>query len=499
MIRTLASPILLACATALLAASPAPTPISRWDALPALDVVHLRGPHAGTDVCPMCRHGYDAGLLVQLPASTPPEIARASASRLAAVARHINDARFRSFILIDGSPSPALLDALESDAPAWHIARRATDRPRERARIAPENGAIGYVFAQRRAILAFDPHDDDARVQAHADYAMVFLRETYADAVTSPDPDTPKGRLWLAPNRLPDHTAMPPSQRACLVDTSGTPLPSTLVAVRTSPIPQRQPWMRTDGAGCLRLARMDAGSTVDAEVFRLLDASVFVRLDGDPRDDSGRPRLRSVNEAVPVSGHERIVGQPCEGCEGIFVGRPATFVSTALLAPADEPGERLHLSGIVRDESGQVREGIVLLAYQTDLTGHYTRDGAARRPESAHARLRAFARTDSSGRYAFESIRPAAYPDRSMAAHIHLHVLEPGRCTYYIGDVMFDDDPLLSAALRSREQSAHGGNGIVVPVRDERGRWQVTRDIELGLHVADYADCAPSRGAGGEG
>ena len=486
------------CAAAALAAPAPQTTVPRWDALPALDVTHLRGPLAGTDVCPMCRHGYDAGLLVQLPASTTAEAARGIAMRLATVARSIDDARFRSFILIDGAPSADLLDALDSNAPSWHVARLANAGSRETARIAPVNGAVGYVFAQRRVILAFDPRADDARVSAHADYAMAFLRETYADAVSGTDPDTPKGRLWLAPSLLPDRSPSTSAQRVCVVDAQGGPLPSTLVAVRATNAPQGNPWMRTDEAGCLRVTPAVEGSTVDVEIFTLLEASVTARLDGDPRDALGHPRLRSAPAPAQVVGDERIVGLPCEGCEGVFVGMPTTFPSPARLAPDGEPGETLHLSGVVRDGRGRVREGVVLLAYQTDLGGHYARHGAARRPESAHSRLRAFARTDAGGRYAFDSIRPGAYPDRSMAAHIHLHVLEPGRCTYYVGDVMFEDDPLLSAALRSREQSAHGGNGIVVPARDERGHWHVTRDIELGLHVADYANCAPSRASAGK-
>lgn len=486
--------VLLLTAMPAVAAAVPQAPIERWDALPALDVVHLRGALAGTTVCPMCRHGYDAGLLVHLPVSTSPAEARAIATRLSAVARAIDDGRFRSFIVIDGMPSADLLDALASDAPAWHIARLTDGDKREISRIAEANSAVGYVFAQRRALFAFDAGIDDARIAAHAHYAMAFLRDTYADAVASTDPDTPKGRLWLAPNRLSESAPTAPTGdvlRACVVDATGSPLPSTLVAVRVTPTSGKgNAWLRTDDSGCLRVAPIVDGSMLDAEIFSVLQPPVHARLDGDPRDADGRPRLRSAPSPTSAGRNERIVGLPCEGCEGVFAGRPYSLSSSALLASAEEPGEKLRLSGTVRDGSGAARAGIVLLAYQTDGSGHYARGGDAARPESAHARLRAFARTDAAGRYAFDTIRPAPYPDRSTPAHIHLHVVEPGRCAYHLGDVMFDDDPLLSNALRSREQSAHGGNGIVAPVRDEDGHWQATRDIELGRHVADYADCA---------
>jgi protocatechuate 3,4-dioxygenase beta subunit len=65
-----------------------------------------------------------------------------------------------------------------------------------------------------------------------------------------------------------------------------------------------------------------------------------------------------------------------------------------------------------------------------------------------------------------------------------MHVVEPGRCTYYIDDILFDDDPNLVATERAR-QRGRGGSGIVVPRRD-RGSWVVTRDIILGKNISGY-------------
>ena len=113
--------------------------------------------------------------------------------------------------------------------------------------------------------------------------------------------------------------------------------------------------------------------------------------------------------------------------------------------------------------------------------------GAAAR----HGRLRGWARTDASGRYAFDTIRPGAYPDGDEPQHIHLHVIEPGRCTYYIGDVLFDDDPRLTTQARVAEEHARGGSGVVHPVGSARNGWNATRDITLGSNVPGYAACAP--------
>ncbi|TDR39962.1 protocatechuate 3,4-dioxygenase beta subunit [Tahibacter aquaticus] len=190
---------------------------------------------------------------------------------------------------------------------------------------------------------------------------------------------------------------------------------------------------------------------------------------------------------------EPIVGLPCEGCDAVFAGMPATFASSARIAPAGQPGEALQVQGQVLDAQGRPAAGIVIYAYHTDASGHYP-SAAALRGSSAepHGRLRSWVRSDAQGRYRFDSIRPGGYPGRIDPQHIHLHVIEPGRCTYYIDDIHFSDDARL-APYRARHTAAlRGGSGLAEPRRDRSGTWQVTRDIRLGLNIPGYASCALS-------
>lgn len=189
--------------------------------------------------------------------------------------------------------------------------------------------------------------------------------------------------------------------------------------------------------------------------------------------------------APAVPGHEPVVGLPCEGCELVFEGLPRELPSRARIAPPDQPGEPLLLEGTVRDPEGRPVPGVVVYAYHTDARGIYPgRDGATR-----HGTLRGWARTDARGRYGFETIRPASYPDSTIPAHVHMHVIEPGRCTYYVDEVLFDDDPHLAALAadeRARLSPGRGGEGLTHPVRDARGRWHATRDLELGRRVPGW-------------
>jgi protocatechuate 3,4-dioxygenase beta subunit len=203
-----------------------------------------------------------------------------------------------------------------------------------------------------------------------------------------------------------------------------------------------------------------------------------------------------------TQAQEPIVGLPCEGCDAVFDGMPAQIPSRARIGNPDEPGEALLLQGKVIDAKGKPASGVVIYAYQTNSKGIYptSASGSAKRdrqtsthsiarPAHRHGLLRAWASTDAQGRYAFQTIKPAGYPETDLPAHIHLHVLERGRCTYYIDDVMFKDDPRLTPEKIRALRLERGGSGIGLPMRNADG-WQITRDIELGKNIPGYSGCS---------
>lgn len=196
------------------------------------------------------------------------------------------------------------------------------------------------------------------------------------------------------------------------------------------------------------------------------------------------------------SAREPIVGLPCEGCDAVFVGLPTSIGSPARIAPADEPGQPLHLRGRVLDASGNPVAGVIVYAYHTNNAGIYPTDAALKGTAAArHGRLRGWARSNERGEYEFDTIRPGPYPGRTDPQHIHMHVIEPGRCTYYIGNVQFTDDPRLTPKERANAELRRGGPGVATPVRDGSGVWQVTRDIRLGANIPGYGSCT-ARAAG---
>ncbi len=194
------------------------------------------------------------------------------------------------------------------------------------------------------------------------------------------------------------------------------------------------------------------------------------------------PAERATAWQVPLP----VVGLPCEGCEAVFEGLPAELAPSDRIAPVDEPGEPLRIVGTVYDAGGARAPGVIVYAYHTDDRGIYPRAPGLKGAAARHGRLRAWVVTDERGGYRFDTIRPAGYPDSREPAHVHLHVIEPGCCTYYLDSIQFEDDPRLGAAERAELATGRGGSGLVRPVRGADGVWVVTRDIRLGENVPGH-------------
>jgi protocatechuate 3,4-dioxygenase beta subunit len=118
---------------------------------------------------------------------------------------------------------------------------------------------------------------------------------------------------------------------------------------------------------------------------------------------------------------------------------PDTVSSVGTIAGANEPGQRLEISGQVFAPDGTTPvANVIVYAYQTDATGVYHND-----PNTRVARLHGWARTDAQGHYAFHTIKPEPYPGRTIAAHVHFHVWGAGFPLQWTPDLQFAGDPFL--------------------------------------------------------
>ena len=182
---------------------------------------------------------------------------------------------------------------------------------------------------------------------------------------------------------------------------------------------------------------------------------------------------------------DRIVGGPCDRCDLMFEGIPNNLSWTTSIAKSDELGVPLIISGTIYNMDGKTpAPDVILYVYQTDITGRYT-PAPDQLSAKVHGHLRGWIKTNANGRYQFETIRPASYPEGNAPQHIHPLVQEPNTSLYWIDEYLFEDDPLLTARERSR-QVKRGGSGIIQLRKNEKGTWIGHRDIILGLNIPDY-------------
>jgi protocatechuate 3,4-dioxygenase, beta subunit len=192
-------------------------------------------------------------------------------------------------------------------------------------------------------------------------------------------------------------------------------------------------------------------------------------------------------EPLIKSVPQQKVGGQCEGCEAIHES-PVPFAQLSWqdsLPDFSEAGPKLIVSGTVFKKDGRTpAPNVVVYAYHTNQQGIYPQKGAEEGWGRRHGYLRGWVKTNAKGEYRFYTLRPASYPNSANPAHIHFTIKEPALNEYWIDEVQFDDDPLLTPELR-RPQENRGGNGIVSSVLKDGVAW-VKRDIVLGKNIPGY-------------
>jgi protocatechuate 3,4-dioxygenase beta subunit len=126
-------------------------------------------------------------------------------------------------------------------------------------------------------------------------------------------------------------------------------------------------------------------------------------------------------------------------------------------------GERIIVTGTVRDRAGRPVPGSLIEIWQANAAGRYIHE-RDRHPAPLDPNFTGAGRvlTDSGGRYRFTTVKPGAYPWRNHTnawrpAHIHLSVF--GRAfterlvtqMYFPGDPLFAADPIFNSV---RDQAA---------------------------------------------
>ncbi|MBK8955201.1 MAG: intradiol ring-cleavage dioxygenase [Saprospiraceae bacterium] len=186
------------------------------------------------------------------------------------------------------------------------------------------------------------------------------------------------------------------------------------------------------------------------------------------------------------------IGGAFENREFTYYGIPRSVNAVDTSPGWHQTGQKLKIKGVIFKADGQTpAPGVLLYYYHTNTEGTYLHKPEIRRSMApndlgqTHGYIRGWVQTDQHGAYEIYTVRPGSYPGRTDPAHIHCTIKEPNDIAeYYIDDILFDDDPLLTERHRQRlEQRA--GNGIVELVSD--GELAIgVRNIVLGKNIPGY-------------
>jgi protocatechuate 3,4-dioxygenase, beta subunit len=128
---------------------------------------------------------------------------------------------------------------------------------------------------------------------------------------------------------------------------------------------------------------------------------------------------------------------------------PADVGWRTKLSTESDKGDRILISGTVYKVDGKTAAANTLIyLYHTDIRGIYGRAG-----EHRHGRYRGWMLTDEQGRYQFESILPASYPNSTIAKHIHMTLTTLEKKEEAVDSILFEGDRFLTA----RERKIHRG------------------------------------------
>ncbi|MGD9561905.1 MAG: hypothetical protein AB7F88_06770 [Pyrinomonadaceae bacterium] len=152
---------------------------------------------------------------------------------------------------------------------------------------------------------------------------------------------------------------------------------------------------------------------------------------------------------------------------------PANTAWTAKIAADAEPGERIAISGTVFLPDGKTpAPNTLIYLYHTDIHGIYGREG-----EHRHGRYRGWMLTDAQGRFRFETIKPASYPNSTVASHIHMTATTADLREDWIDSVLFEGDRFITP--RERTISTGGFNHVLKLAKANNGILTGVRDIRL--------------------
>ena len=185
-------------------------------------------------------------------------------------------------------------------------------------------------------------------------------------------------------------------------------------------------------------------------------------------DTSAQVRDKKLLEAIKANANS----DPSDSYWGARHA-PADVSWKTRLSSDSDSGDRISISGTIYKSDGKtVAANTLIYLYHTDVYGVYGRAG-----EHRHGRHRGWMLADAQGRYEFDSILPASYPNSTIAKHIHMTLTTLEHKEESVDSILFDGDRFLTS--RDREIHRGGFDPVLRMVKGNDGVLRGVRDIRL--------------------
>ncbi len=147
-----------------------------------------------------------------------------------------------------------------------------------------------------------------------------------------------------------------------------------------------------------------------------------------------------------------------------------------VLSKDSDTGEKMIISGTVFEKDGKTPvPNILIYLYHTDIYGYYGRNDDKHR----HGCYRGWMLTDAQGKYEFQTIKPAPYPENRFAAHIHFTLTSKTLKEDWIDSILFEGDKLITQREREMAGKKGGFNPILTLEKGRNGIWYGVRNIQI--------------------